>query len=104
MSEDLSQNPEQSEEQEQEAVDPIVLLGQELQQIREALGLGESPTSSSLMQRLSSIESRLTQPERERNLPKQITHSQLRNANWMRRHGVQLEDIGTCIEVIKDPD
>ncbi len=104
MTQDLSQTPEQPQEQEQEAVDPIVLLGQELQQIREALGLGQNPVSSSLMQRLNNIESKLSQPERERSLPEVITHSQLRSAAWMRKHNVQLEDIGTRIRVIPDTE
>ncbi len=98
-SEDLDQQQNQESE---EQPDPIALLAEELAQIREALGLGESPASSSLLQRLNSIESKLAQPERERNLPETITHAQLRSAHWMRQRGIQLEDIGTKIRVVPE--
>jgi hypothetical protein len=90
MSQDLSPNPEQQEEQ--EAVDPIVLLGQELQQIREALGLGKSPASSSLMQRLDTIEQKLSKPQEQRNLPESITRAQASDPNFLRRAGISLAD------------
>lgn len=99
MSEKLNQTPEPEQgtetEQEQEAIDPVVLLGQELRQINAA--------NSALLKRLNELEVKLTQPERERSLPPTITHSQLRSAAWMRKHGVQLEDIGSGrIQVIPD--
>jgi hypothetical protein len=103
MNEDLNQEPEQGAEQQQESVDPIVLLGQELQQIREALGLGESPASSSLMQRLNSIESKLAQPERQRNLPPSITWEQAGSLSFMRKSGITLEDINSGrVQVTRD--
>jgi|ERR671933_2666632 hypothetical protein len=80
-------------EQGEQQLDPIVLLGQELQQIREALGIGENPSGSSLLNRLNSIEQTLSKTERERNLPASVTRSQLQDAAFLRRHGIDLSDI-----------
>jgi hypothetical protein len=103
MSENLTPNSEQETEQEQEQPDAIQLLAERLGAIESALGIGSSqPSESNLLGRLSAIETNLSKDQRERNLPKTITHAQLRSAQWMRKHGVQLEDIGTKIQVVPD--
>lgn len=102
---DIQNQESQTEQSEQqnEQPDPIVLLGQELQQIREALGLGENAASSSLMQRLSNIESKLSQPERERNLPSEVTWSQLSSRKFLLANKIDLADISSGrIKVIQD--
>lgn len=97
---DEQQNQDQVETEQPE--DAIVLLGRELQEIRQALGLGEGASSSSLMQRLNSIESKLSQPERERNLPPTITWEQAGSLSFMRKSGIRLEDINSGkVKVVK---
>lgn len=105
MSEELNQNPEEGNEQQEEQPDAIALLAERLGMIEAALGVGNSqPSESNLLGRLSAIEQGLTKTERERNLPEVITHSQLRNVSWMRKHGIQLEDIGSRIKVVPDSE
>lgn len=96
---------QETEEQQDEKSDPILLLATELKEIREALGLGENAASSSLMQRLNSIESKLAQPERERNLPPTITRSQAASLSFMRKSGILLEDISSGkIRIVADEE
>jgi hypothetical protein len=104
---EINQPPEQEteQEQEQEQPDAIALLAERLSAIESALGVGSSkPNESNLLQRLNNIEQGIFKTERERNLPETITHSQLRNAAWMRKHGIQLQDIGSRIRIVSDPD
>lgn len=106
MSDPNQENSEQQQNQGQDETgqpeDAITLLGRELQEIRQALGLGEGASSSSLMQRLNSIEAKLAQPQRERNLPKTITWQQAGSLNFMRKHGIKLEDINSGrVKVVK---
>lgn len=105
---DLENLDQEQEQSEQEQPDAIQLLSQELTQLRKALGVGTDANESSLLSRLNAIEKAVVsgspEVERRANLPKTITHSQLRNANWMRRHGVTLEDIGNRIQVVPDSE
>jgi hypothetical protein len=66
---------DQSQVEKPEDPDSITLLTQELKELRAG--------NSSLMKRLESIESKISQPERERALPKQITWSQLSNRKFL---------------------
>lgn len=95
MNEELNQSPEpeQGTEQGQEQPDAIVLLAAELKEIRQALGLGENPGSSSLLARLNSIENNLGKSEREKNLPSAITWEQAGSVSFLRKNGIDLTDI-----------
>jgi hypothetical protein len=85
---------DQSQVEKPEDPDSITLLTQELKELRAG--------NSSLMKRLESIESKISQPERERALPKQITWSQLSNRKFLLANKIDLSDISSGrIEVIK---
>ncbi len=85
----------QAHEPEQEAVDPIVLLGQELAEIRKALGLGSDASNSSLLKRLDAIETSLAKDQHERSLPATITRAQAADPRFLRQAGVSLKHISS---------
>jgi hypothetical protein len=101
------ENPDQQQSQDrtetEQTEDAVTLLAAELKEIRQALGLGSDVGDSSLMKRLDAIESKLSQPERERALPKQITWSQLGSRKFLLANKIDLSDISSGrVEVIKD--
>lgn len=104
MNQELENDQNQQQAEQEEAVDPIALLAERLGAIESALGIGESsPSESNLLSRLNSIENNLGKSEREKNLPKQITWSQLGSLNFMRKNSIRLEDINSGkIQVVRD--
>jgi hypothetical protein len=82
--------PDQPEE-----TDPVAILSSELKQIRQALGLGSDAGSSSLMKRLDAIETKLSKPQEQRNLPATITREQASSRQFLIRSGITLEDISS---------
>lgn len=105
MKEEIENNQTEQNQENEEQPDAIALLAERLGMIEAALGVGNSQSNeSNLLGRLSAIEQGLTKTERERALPEVITHSQLRNVSWMRRHNIQLEDIGRRIKVVPDSE
>jgi len=82
--------PDQPEE-----TDPVAILSSELKQIRQALGLGSDAESSSLMKRLDAIETKLSKPQEQRNLPATITREQASSRQFLIRNGITLEDISS---------
>ncbi|HEY9675634.1 MAG TPA: hypothetical protein V6D11_29595 [Waterburya sp.] len=96
MSQDLSQAPEPEQQQEEQQVDSITLLCNRLGEIEAALGIGGCEgVQSSLLNRLTAIESSLSKDQRERNLPATISRTEASDLSFLRRNGILLEDISS---------
>jgi bacterioferritin-associated ferredoxin len=98
MSQDAKNLDEQQPQDQVETEQPedaVTLLAAELKEIRQALGLGSDAGGSSLMKRLDAIESKLSQPQEQRNLPEVITKEQAASLSFLRKHGIRLEDFSS---------
>jgi hypothetical protein len=102
-SKDLDEQQSQDQAEVEQPEDAITLLASELKEIRQALGLGSDAGNSGLMKRLDAIELKLSKPQEQRNLPATITWSQAASRQFLLKHGIGLDDIGSGrVQVIPD--